>query len=67
MNNIKEQISKSKKNESGQVFIEFILLFFILITISFGILAGFNSRIGAQWRAIVKAVALPNTTDDFEL
>ena len=56
-----------KSNESGQTFLEFILLFFLLITISFGILSGFNRQIGKQWRAIVKAVALPNNTDSFDL
>ncbi len=54
-------------NESGQSFIEFLLLFFVLVTISFGILSGFNRSIGRQWSAIVKAVTLPNSTNSFNL
>jgi hypothetical protein len=54
-------------DESGQSFIEFILLFFILVTISFSVLSGFNRSIGGQWSAIVKAVSLPNTKNSFNL
>jgi hypothetical protein len=54
-------------NQSGQSFIEFLLLFFILITISFGILSGFNSKIGGQWKAIVQVLAMPNTINSFNL
>ncbi len=54
-------------DESGQSFIEFLLLFFILVTISFGVLSGFNRSIGRQWSAIVKAVSLPNTNNSFNL
>lgn len=56
------------KNQSGQTFIEFLFLLLVLVTLSFSLVRGFNDTVGKQWRAIVKAVALPNhPDDDFEL
>lgn len=56
------------KNHSGQTFIEFLFLLLVLVTLSFSLLRGFNDTVGKQWRAIVKAVAIPNhPEDDFEL
>ncbi len=59
--------SAAVNNESGQTFIEFLLLLLILITLSMGMVSGFNNTVGKQWRALVKAIALPNDNNDFEL
>jgi len=71
MDTRKRLLAKDKgpsiKDEEGQSFIEFLLLFFILVTLSFTILSGFNRKIGDQWAAIVRVIAKPNTTNSFEL
>ena len=68
MNTRNTFINKIKGNEEkGQSFIEFLLLFFILITFSFSILSGFNRKIGDQWSAIVRVVSMPNNVNNFEL
>lgn len=64
---MKSNATSLLSNEDGQSFIEFILLFFILFTISFGILSGFNRSIGKQWSAIVKVVTQPNSSNSFNL
>ncbi|MAF79397.1 MAG: hypothetical protein CME63_18165 [Halobacteriovoraceae bacterium] len=61
-----EEFSDSN-SESGQTFIEFILLLLIMITLSMGMVGGFNNTVGKQWRALVKAISLPNSTNDFEI
>ncbi len=54
-------------NDAGQTFIEFILLLLVLITLSMGMVGGFNNTVAKQWRALVKVISLPNNTNDFEL
>lgn len=56
------------KAAEGQTFIEFLFLLLVLMGLSFGVIAGFNGVIANQWKAIVKAVAVPfENEDDFEL
>lgn len=62
-----QENSKELLDDSGQTFIEFILLLLVLITLSMGMVGGFNNTVSKQWRALVKAIALPNNTNDFEL
>ncbi len=59
--------SSQSLGNSGQTFIEFILLLLVLITLSMGMVGGFNNTVAKQWRALVKAISLPNNTNDFEL
>ena len=59
---------KLRSNESGQSFIEFLFLLLSLVVLSFSLVRGFNDTVGKQWKAIVKAVALPHHPgDEFEL
>jgi F0F1-type ATP synthase gamma subunit len=54
-------------DDKGQTFIEFLLLLLVLITLSMGMVGGFNNTIAKQWRALVKAISIPNNTNDFDL
>ena len=59
--------SEDLLNESGQTFIEFILLLLVLITLSMGMVSGFNNTVAKQGRALVKVISLPNNINDFDL
>ena len=54
---------KSSKNiiddSSGQTFLEFMLLLFMILFMSYGLLISVNSAIGKRWENIVKIVAEP--------
>lgn len=62
-----EKDKDALSNDDGQTFLEFILLLLVLITLSMGMVGGFNNTVAKQWRALVKAISLPNNTNDFEL
>lgn len=47
-------------NQSGQSFVEFILLMAVLSFISFVMLRSFNSGIADKWKQIVEIVASPS-------
>lgn len=51
------------KNESGQTFIEFILLLVMLIGISYGLLAGVNGNVASRWKTLVTVIVQPTDTD----
>jgi hypothetical protein len=60
---LKENLQKDQK---GQTFIEFILILVLLISISFTLMRGFTSFVGARWGLMLKIVARPNaSTIDF--
>lgn len=54
-------------NDAGQSFLEFILLLLVLISLSMGMVGGFNNTVAKQWHALVKVISLPNNTNDFKL
>jgi hypothetical protein len=47
-------------NQKGQVFLEFILILMILISVSFGFMEGIRYLIGTRWETMVKIIAVPN-------
>lgn len=53
----------SVNNESGQSFIEFILLLVMLIGISYGLMAGINGNIANRWKSVVTIIVQPTDTD----
>ena len=57
----------SLEDEKGQTFIEFLLLLLVLITLSMGMVGGFNNTVAKQWRALVKAISIPNNNNTFDL
>jgi hypothetical protein len=57
----KNDLKESLSNQKGQTFLEFILLLMILITLSFGFMAGFNRYVGTKWNAYLKIIAKPNS------
>ncbi|MDD0854755.1 hypothetical protein HBN50_16720 [Halobacteriovorax sp. GB3] len=50
------------KDQSGQVFLEFILLVLVMISLSYVLLAGVNTNIGKRWTILVKIIAKPSTS-----
>lgn len=60
----KEKRKDSKVlDQKGQTFIEFIFLFLVLISLSFGFLSGFRSYIGFRWEKMIKIIASPNENE----
>lgn len=66
---MKDQKSKSSDiivDESGQTFLEFVLLLATMVLLSFTLLRGFNSGISKMWQGYIQAIAKPTTsTIDF--
>jgi len=63
----KRSFLKLTNNSQGQSFIEFLFLLLILMGLSMTLVTGFNGTVSKQWKALVQAVAMPNTNNDFEL
>jgi len=42
--------------DSGQTLIEFILLLAVLVSLSFGLLKGFNNTTATRWQAIIAMI-----------
>ncbi len=59
--------NEDSNSESGQTFVEFIFLLAVLVTISYGLLAGINSAIGERWRGLVHIVTRLEASDKPEL
>lgn len=57
------------KHQSGQTFVEFVLLMSVLALLSVGVLSAFNSGIGDAWVKIVSKVAggSPNNPANVQL
>lgn len=56
---------KQKKkylNNQGQVFIEFLMLLFILVALSRILLGSFNGAISDRWKTMIKVIAKPSNT-----
>ncbi len=49
-------------NQSGQSFVEFILLLLILFTLSWGVLKSVNGNVGKRWIAMTKVIMSPSQT-----
>lgn len=61
---MKKNCPKGRKNilnQSGQSFVEFILLMAVLSFISFVMLRSFNSGIADKWKQIVEIIAAPSS------
>jgi Flp pilus assembly protein TadG len=54
-------------NEKGQSFIEFIMLFVVLIGLSFGMLGTFNNGVAVRWKAMVETIVDQNPRVNLEL
>lgn len=65
MNKLFLSVRKIFHNNQGQTLIEFLFLFVIMITLSFGILTNFNSRILNRWSTMVKVITSPSDTNSF--
>jgi hypothetical protein len=54
---------RQRNNQNGQVFLEFILLLALLVSISFGFMKGFRSFQGNRWETMIRIIAKPNNSD----
>lgn len=66
----KAKAEKGLKNNEGQTFVEFLFLFLLLFGLSYGLVAGFNGRIGERWTQMVNIIASDNISaprSDIEL
>jgi len=54
---------RQRNNQKGQVFLEFILILMILISVSFGFMKGIRYLVGSRWEVMVKIIAVPNQAD----
>jgi sugar phosphate permease len=45
--------------QNGQVFLEFVLILTIIISISFGFMKGFRTLIGDRWQVMIQIIAVP--------
>jgi sugar phosphate permease len=48
--------------QNGQVFLEFILILTVIISISFGFMKGFRTLIGDRWQVMIQIIATPKST-----
>ena len=51
---------RTKTNDAGQVFVEFLLLFIAVIGMSFIIVRVTNSNLADRWEQIVNLIASPS-------
>jgi hypothetical protein len=51
---------RQRNNQSGQVFLEFILILVLLASISFGFMKSFRTLIGNRWQVMIQIIARPN-------
>jgi uncharacterized protein (UPF0333 family) len=63
INDVKEQENNAEK---GQTFLEFILLFLLILTMSGLMVKGINGSLGDRWIVFVKKIVGP-TTSSIEL
>ncbi len=47
-------------NNKGQTFVEFLLLFLVLVGMSYALVAGFNRKTGERWTEIINIIASDN-------
>lgn len=50
-------------DESGQTFLEFVLLLGIMVILSFTLLNSFNRGISELWKSYIQKIAQPTDTD----
>lgn len=50
------------RNKKGQSFVEFLLLLLVMISLSLGLIAGFNRGLGERWVAMIKVISAPTNT-----
>lgn len=53
----------SETNQSGQVFIEFLMLLLVLMFMSLAMLKTINTGVGIRWTELVKAITAPTETN----
>lgn len=51
-------------NQKGQSLVEFILLFAIIVGISFAFMKGINSGLGVRWTAIANQLLIDTDNDN---
>ena len=61
--NLSQNDQSISKKESGQTVIEFLLLFLVIITLSFSLMSGINRGIANIWTNTIKIVASPTDTN----
>lgn len=49
--------------EDGQTLIEFLLLFFVMISLSFILMQQSNSFVADRWQAFITVIAKPSTSN----
>jgi hypothetical protein len=54
---------RQQNNQNGQVFLEFILMLVLLMSISMGFMVGFRHLIATRWEVMVQIIAAPNGKD----
>ncbi|MCO4793810.1 MAG: hypothetical protein KC493_08865 [Bacteriovoracaceae bacterium] len=63
---MKDEISKTSPeilDDSGQTFLEFVLLLATMILLSFTLMNGFNFGLSNMWKNYIKAIAHPTDID----
>jgi hypothetical protein len=58
---------RQQNKQSGQVFLEFILILALLMTISFSFMKGFRTLIGNRWELLVSIVAYPERKSNINI
>lgn len=59
----KNEINHIVSDESGQTFLEFLLLIAVMITLSYVMIGGVNTQIAKRWTMLVKIIADPTTSN----
>lgn len=63
-----EEIQLRQRNkQSGQVFIEFILILAMLVSISFGFMQGFRAFTGRRWQYMIQIIAKPQPSSSIQI
>lgn len=50
-------------DESGQTFLEFVLLLATMVLLSFSLMNAFNAGLSDLWRSYIQKIAQPTDTD----
>ena len=59
----KENQNDEILDESGQTFLEFVLLLATMVLLSFTLMNGFNKGISELWKSYIQAIANPTDTN----
>lgn len=59
----KTQIDHIVSDESGQTFLEFLLLIGVMIGLSYIMIGGVNTQVAKRWTMLVKIIAEPSSSN----